>query len=284
MRARLRLRTDLAEVVRADAWLVKVCRDADVPQEIVQDLELALDETVSNVIRHGYGVGAPGEIEVAVEVGADRVGLEIRDRARPFNPLVEVPEPDLFARIEERPRGGLGVYLVRQVMDRVDYSYEKGENRLILERVTARKASERPTPPSTGGGSRASMDFTIKVDRKKEPGRGPATVVTFAGRLDSVSAPRAEQEISLVLAGNPEVLIFDLGQLRYISSDGLRVLLGPRQHQARHGGQYYLTNLQPQIEKVLEIVKALPGLAAFRSDKELDAYLAAIQRKVKEGD
>ena len=128
------------------------------------------------------------------------------------------------------------------------------------------------------------MTFTIQVSQTNEPRRGPATVVTLAGRLDSASAPRAEQEVALVLAGNPGNLIFDLGQLRYISSDGLRVLLGARQHQALRGGQCYLTNLQPQIEKVLEIVRALPGIAAFRSDKELDAYLAAIQKKVEEGE
>ena len=144
MKSSLRLRTELAEVVRADAWLVKVCQAVGVPRDALEDLELALDEAVSNIIRHGYGVGAPGEIEIAVEIAADRVRIEVRDRARPFNPLVDAPEPDLARNIDERSKGGLGVYLLRQVMDRVDYSCEKGENRLILERVKSGRARRRP--------------------------------------------------------------------------------------------------------------------------------------------
>lgn len=133
----LKLKNDLREVPRADGWLVRRCQARQIPDGTVHDLRLALDEVVSNVIRHGYGPGGSGEIQVIAEFAADRVRIEVRDAAKPFNPL-SFPEPDLTIPIERRPRGGLGIFLVRKLMDRVDYFRENGCNRLVLERSTGR--------------------------------------------------------------------------------------------------------------------------------------------------
>ena len=100
-------------------------------------MRLALDEVVSNVIRHGYGPGGAGEIDVRAEFDDDRVRLEVCDAAKQFNPLL-FPEPDLSIPIERRSRGGLGIFLVRKLMDRVDYFRENECNRVVLERSTGR--------------------------------------------------------------------------------------------------------------------------------------------------
>jgi anti-sigma regulatory factor (Ser/Thr protein kinase) len=117
--SRLNLKNDLKEVPRADAWLLRECARREIPESSVHDLRLALDEIVSNVIRHGYAAGENGAIEILADFEADRVRLEVRDAAKPFNPLL-VPEPDLNIPIERRSRGGLGIFLVRKLMDRVD--------------------------------------------------------------------------------------------------------------------------------------------------------------------
>ena len=135
--ARLILKNDLREVPRADKWLVRRCHEQDIPESSIHDLRLALDEVVSNVIRHGYGLNGAGEIEVQAEFAPDRVRIEVLDSARPFNPLA-FPEPDLNVPIERRQRGGLGIFLVRKLMDRVAYFRENGCNRLVLERETCR--------------------------------------------------------------------------------------------------------------------------------------------------
>jgi sigma-B regulation protein RsbU (phosphoserine phosphatase) len=129
----LRLGTDASEVSRADEWLSAFCREAGVSAEASDDLRLALEETLANVARHGYEDAGSGEIEVRVGLAGERVRLEVRDRARPFNPLEAAP-PDLEPPLDERPIGGLGVHLLRRLMDRVDYTREEGENRLVLER------------------------------------------------------------------------------------------------------------------------------------------------------
>ena len=128
------------------------------------------------------------------------------------------------------------------------------------------------------------MSLSIHVSPIYEPLKAPATVVKLVGRLDTATASQAEKEIQPVLSGSLKEVIFDLAELTFISSAGLRVLLGARKALAARGAQVHLTNLQPQIEKVLDIVKALPGINVFKDLKEMDEYLAAIQRKVKDGE
>jgi sigma-B regulation protein RsbU (phosphoserine phosphatase) len=129
----VRLRSDLTEVARADSWLQAICQELGVAPEPAHDLQLALEEVLANVVRHGYGEGTPGEIEVRAQDAGDALRLEVRDRATRYCPLDEAAPP-LERSLDERSAGGLGVHLVRQLMDRVDYTYEDGENRLVLER------------------------------------------------------------------------------------------------------------------------------------------------------
>jgi anti-sigma B factor antagonist len=128
------------------------------------------------------------------------------------------------------------------------------------------------------------MSLSVQVGQIYQPPKAPATVVKLVGRLDTITAPQAEKEIAPVLSGSLKEVIFDLAGLTFISSAGLRVLLGARKVLAARGAQLHLTNLQPQIEKVLDIVKILPGIHVFRNVEEMDEYLAAIQHKVTEGD
>ncbi|RPI28703.1 MAG: ATP-binding protein [Acidobacteria bacterium] len=98
-------------------------------------IDLALEEMVSNVIRHGYKNEDSQQICVRLEVGSDQIVLVIEDCGPPFNPL-DLPEPDLDRPIDQRPIGGLGIFLVRKTVDRMDY--ERREDRNILQITVAR--------------------------------------------------------------------------------------------------------------------------------------------------
>lgn len=110
------------------------------------------------------------------------------------------------------------------------------------------------------------------------------TIVAFKGRLDTATSPRAEQALAPVLDGAPAHVVFDLAGLDFVSSAGLRVLLGARKKLSDAGSECLLVNMKPQITKVLEVVKELPGLRVFASARELDEYLTSLQRKVLEGE
>jgi anti-anti-sigma factor len=128
------------------------------------------------------------------------------------------------------------------------------------------------------------MSLSVHVSQQYEPLKAPATVVKLVGRLDTATAPQAEKELEPVVSGSLKDVIFDLAELTFISSAGLRVLLGARKTLSSRGAHVHLANIQPQIEKVLDIVKALPGINIFKDTREMDQYLAAMQKKVREGE
>lgn len=80
------------------------------------DIRLAVEEIVTNIIRHGYDEGAPGPVEVACASSAGALRVAIEDRARPFDPD-SAPPPDLDSDWIRRRVGGLGRYLAKSVVD-----------------------------------------------------------------------------------------------------------------------------------------------------------------------
>jgi serine phosphatase RsbU (regulator of sigma subunit)/anti-sigma regulatory factor (Ser/Thr protein kinase) len=97
----------------------------------VADVHVALDEALSNVVRHGFADRRPHEITVALTVETDELRVAIEDDGRSFNPLT-APRPDLDSPLEERRVGGLGVHLIRELMNRVHYERVSGRNRLTM--------------------------------------------------------------------------------------------------------------------------------------------------------
>jgi anti-sigma regulatory factor (Ser/Thr protein kinase) len=99
--------------------------------ELVFRVNLALEELVLNIMDYGFDEGLH-EIEITLTSDADALTIEIVDGGRPFDPLKDAPQPDVDAPVEDRPVGGLGVHLVRTLMDQMHYRREKGKNHLTL--------------------------------------------------------------------------------------------------------------------------------------------------------
>ncbi|MEO5716086.1 MAG: STAS domain-containing protein [Luteolibacter sp.] len=110
-----------------------------------------------------------------------------------------------------------------------------------------------------------------------------AITVQLTGSLDTATAPDLEKELTPVLATPVKDVIFDLAQLKFISSAGLRIFSIARKQLKERGGQASFINMQPQIEAVFEIIKALPGVGVFANTAELDDYLAIQQARHQQG-
>jgi len=132
-----RLKNDLADLDRVEEALWTFCRGNGLSEEESADIRLAVDEVVSNAIRHGYPDRALHEIRVSASIAGPELTLEIEDDARAFNPL-EAPLPDVSLPVEDRPIGGLGLLLIRSVMDRLDYRRSGDRNFLRAVRVLGR--------------------------------------------------------------------------------------------------------------------------------------------------
>lgn len=111
----------LAEAVTAFLQSGRASRQA------IDTVQLALDELVGNVILWGHDDGLEHQVQVKAVVGGRQVRLVIEDDGRPFNPF-SIPTPDVLRAPEERCEGGLGLHLVRTMVDEVRYERVGGRN------------------------------------------------------------------------------------------------------------------------------------------------------------
>jgi anti-sigma regulatory factor (Ser/Thr protein kinase) len=131
----LRLEPHLSEVPRLIEWVEARCADAEITGELVMKLALALEEAVANVINHGLpGLPPPRRVLVRLQIGADAVVAEVIDNGRPFDPT-GAPPPDLSLPLEERPPGGLGIPLMRGLMDSLAYRRAGDSNILRMHKA-----------------------------------------------------------------------------------------------------------------------------------------------------
>ena len=125
----LKIAPSLDQLERITAVVKDLGEQDDWPPDLIFKVNLVLDELWVNVVNYS---GATGEVEISLDTDADEVRLEIADDGRPFDPLTETAEPDIDAPLEDRPIGGLGIFLVREMMDELRYSRENGKNRLAM--------------------------------------------------------------------------------------------------------------------------------------------------------
>jgi anti-sigma regulatory factor (Ser/Thr protein kinase) len=106
-------------------------RGQGLPDASVLDLRLVAEEVLANVAAHGYDDPAEHHVTLRLAVSAGQVTLEFRDDGRPFDPLTAAP-PDLQSPLEQRPAGGLGIHLVRALVDAARYRRIGAQNVLTL--------------------------------------------------------------------------------------------------------------------------------------------------------
>jgi serine/threonine-protein kinase RsbW len=136
----LTLRNDLAELERVADAVDAFGKSHNLPATALFDLHLALDEVLTNVVSYGYDDDGEHEIVVRlgmpVRHGSQLIEVEVEDDGRPFNPL-DAPPPDVHASVEQRRIGGLGIYLVRRVMDDLEYRRQQDRNVLVMRKTVA---------------------------------------------------------------------------------------------------------------------------------------------------
>jgi anti-anti-sigma factor len=100
------------------------------------------------------------------------------------------------------------------------------------------------------------------------------------GSIDTNTHSILEEKVDFILKGITKTMIFDMEGVNYISSAGIRVIIKVQKSMKQRDGQFLMTNLQPQVKKVFEIINALPTMHVFSSIQELDRYLDLMQKKV----
>ena len=135
-RLNLRIVNDLAELTRVAESVEEFCASQAIPAACAFKLNIALEELLTNTISYGYDDAGRHEIAIDIAREGETIVTELSDDGRPFDPL-NAPPPDLDSAIEDRRVGGLGVHLVKTLMDDVRYAYRDGRNHITLHKKIA---------------------------------------------------------------------------------------------------------------------------------------------------
>jgi anti-sigma regulatory factor (Ser/Thr protein kinase) len=127
------LKNEISEISK----LAEAVRDFgncnNLPDKVIFEANLSLEELITNIIFYGYDSPEEHEIDVNLCLTDGDLILKIEDDAKPFNPL-EVQDPDVSVPLDEREVGGLGIFLVRKMMDDIEYQRTENKNQVVLRK------------------------------------------------------------------------------------------------------------------------------------------------------
>jgi serine/threonine-protein kinase RsbW len=111
-------------------FVADVAREGGFTEKEIYSLQLAADEAASNIIEHAYAGVSNADLDVSCDMHGDTLTITMRDNGKPFDPS-KVKKPDLKADLSDRQIGGLGVYLMRKLMDEVHYKSNSRTGNLL---------------------------------------------------------------------------------------------------------------------------------------------------------
>lgn len=120
-----------AEIARVHEHLEALARQHNLPAQALHAIQLAVEEHLTNICNYAYPDQQEHPIKVRVELAGAELRVEVEDCGRPFNPL-EHPAPNLSVPMEQRAIGGLGIHMIRNSMDQVQYRRVGGKNILTM--------------------------------------------------------------------------------------------------------------------------------------------------------
>ena len=133
LKRKISIQNNMSELERLNAFLEMTGAEWGLAPELLFELNMASEEVVSNIIRYGYKVKMAGDdilVELAKE--GEHLTMSFTDHGAAFNPLLVSPPDNLDKPARERKAGGLGIYLIRNMMDKVDYQRVNDCNILVL--------------------------------------------------------------------------------------------------------------------------------------------------------
>jgi anti-anti-sigma factor len=217
----IRIANQLAEIGRVVDLVDEFSRRHALPERVRQDMSIAIDEILSNVIHHSYGDDAEHRILVTLSLLQDQLQAEIVDDGAAFDPLAhKAPKPS--GSVRERQLGGLGLHLVTSLMDDIRYARREGSNRLTLVKKTA-----GPPAPELRVGARRFSETTC--------------------------AREIRERLSDVIEKGAVRMLIDLHQVEYISSAGFWSLLVAGRNIKARNGSLVLCGMREDVRRLFDL-------------------------------
>ena len=131
---RLTLPNDIETIPQLNEFIDNIAEEAGLDMSFTMSLNLALEEAVVNVMTYAYPEGTAGTVDIDIKTNGEQLTGVLSDSGTPFDPT-QTPDADTTLSAEERPIGGLGIFLVRQIMDDISYQYVDNKNVLTLTKT-----------------------------------------------------------------------------------------------------------------------------------------------------
>ncbi len=130
----LLIKNEISEISRLEGFIEEIGEELDLPLPLVMSLNLVLEEAVSNTILYAYPNKMGDEISIRAKKEDDVLMFVITDAGAEFDPT-SVKEADVSLALEDRPIGGLGIYLIKKIMNEVEYQRVEGNNVFTLKKI-----------------------------------------------------------------------------------------------------------------------------------------------------
>jgi len=141
----LKLPNRLEYLAAVASLVTEACKVHRVVEQDRQDILLAVDEACTNIIKYAYDVGSFEYFTIRLTFEPNMIFIEFQDRGNPFNPLDVEPPQNIREGIENRNLGGLGIFLIRKVMDRTEYRYSVDRGNCLILAKELSDSSGRET-------------------------------------------------------------------------------------------------------------------------------------------
>lgn len=251
-----RIHNEASEIGIVRDGLDNLARKYGIPARELTHLQVALDEVVSNVIKYSWNDEERHELLVRITVRSDRVDLEIIDDGMQFDPL-SAPAPDSVP-IQQRPRpGGLGIHMVKKLVDRLTYERVGGRNHTRFSKM-CRFGTEIDGSDKMSGGS-------LSIDHVN---LGKICVVALSGRIDSTNANELMATLRDLVASGERFILVDLGAVLYLTSAAFRALLVATDEADRNATRIALCSLAGHVRELFEMGGLLEVFAIHDSREE----------------
>lgn len=122
---------NLSEIEKITNEVENLWSKYKLPLKIMYNINISIDELLSNIINYGFDDSSKHLISVEFELSNKVFTLKIIDDGKPFNPL-EIDEPDINSSLEEREIGGLGIFIVKNLVDKIDYQRINNKNIILI--------------------------------------------------------------------------------------------------------------------------------------------------------
>jgi anti-anti-sigma factor len=218
------------------AFVEEAASAAGLDDDAAFHCKMAVDEACTNVIEHAYGGEDKGAIQVTCLIEPGTCKIEIIDHGQEFDPSV-VPHPQMSPDLEDVEPGGIGLHLMRKMMDDVQFHFEHERNVLTMvkSQIIKKTYADRPG---------------VRVQEV----RPHVWLLAPEGRLDAATVPQLDDALNDILAKGRIWLILDMRQVSYISSRGLKSLVTSWRRAGDAGGNLVLFGMVSRVSSVFDTV------------------------------